>query len=132
MKSYSSCPYVNFVLDDNGNSLTSNFTMAEYADMFTAYDIYQGIVGDCFLIAAIMGITRNKTLLSFLIPVDNSNTENINKCAYHFRLWKLGDWFDVVIDDYLPVNEQHQLLFARNLTYPNEFWIPLFEKAIAK
>ena len=52
--------------------------------------------------------------------------------AYHFRFWKLGYWHDVVVDDYLPVNKSDELIFSYNKTYRNEFWIPLFEKALAK
>lgn len=52
--------------------------------------------------------------------------------AYHFRLWKLGHWYDVVIDDLLPCNKLAQLVFSYNKTYLNEFWVPLFEKALAK
>ena len=99
---------------------------------FSIYDIFQGQLGDCFLIGSIMGITRNKELLGFIIPADNAIRVNMNIGAYHFRLWKLGDWYDCVIDDFLPVNDRNEIAFTKNLTYQNEFWISLFEKAIAK
>ncbi len=52
--------------------------------------------------------------------------------AYHFRLWRLGYWNDIVIDDRLPVNTEGNLIFSYNKAFPNEFWVPLFEKALAK
>jgi calpain len=121
-----------FVLNDVGRPLPSNFTLEEYVDHFSIYDIFQGILGDCYLLAAIMGFTRIKELLPFVIPFDNANRTNMKLGAYHFRLWQRGEWFDVVVDDYLPVNGKNELFFTRNVTFFNEFWIPLFIKAIAK
>jgi hypothetical protein len=121
-----------FVLNDVGTPIPNKFTIDEYLNYFSIYDIFQGLLGDCFLIGSIMGLTRNKELLGFVIPSDNAIRSNMRIGAYHFRLWKLGEWYDCVIDDYLPVNNQIELILAKNLTFPNEFWISLFEKAIAK
>jgi hypothetical protein len=78
-------------------------------------------------------MVRNTRLLAHLIPKDNAYRKNMNTGAYHFRFWKTGDWFDVVVDDYLPVDAtNHGLLFTRNVTHFNEFWPALFEKAVAK
>ena len=96
------------------------------------FDIFQGLLGDCFLIGTILGVTRNKELLLHIIPVDNAIRRNMRHGAYHFRLWKLGDWYDVVIDDFLPVTPAYDLILARNSTCTNEFWICLLEKAFAK
>jgi hypothetical protein len=38
----------------------------------------------------------------------------------------------VVIDDYLPVDKNNNLIFLRNNKYPNELWMALLEKAYAK
>lgn len=121
-----------FVLNENGTPLPKNFSLYDYVNYFSIHDIFQGVLGDCFMIAAIMGITYNKELLSHVIPRDNACKKNMNIGAYHFRFWQLGEWYDIVIDDYLPVNKNYDLFFTRNLTYQNEFWIPLFEKAVAK
>jgi uncharacterized protein YbbC (DUF1343 family) len=52
---------------------------------------------------------------------------------FHFRFWKLGKWFDVVIDDRLPFcTNEKKLLFCSNPKQPNEFWGSLIEKAYAK
>ena len=112
--------------------MPKNYSFIDYVNFFSIHDIFQGVLGDCFMIAAIMGITYNKELIAYVIPKDNASKKNMRFGAYHFRFWKLGDWVDVVVDDYLPVNKNYDLFFTRNLTYQNEFWIPLFEKAVAK
>lgn len=124
-----------FVLNENGTPLRNDSvrSLNDYLNYFSVFDIFQGVLGDCWLIAAIMGATRNKTLLAWLVPHDNALRAHMNVGVYHFRLWKLGEWFDVVVDDLLPVvARRHDLFFTRNLTYQNEFWISLFEKAVAK
>ena len=75
---------------------------------------------------------NNESLLEILIPSDNLDQENMNIGAYHFRFWKLGHWYDVTIDDFLPINKSGELIFSYNNSYPNEFWLPLLEKALAK
>ena len=44
----------------------------------------------------------------------------------------MGFWTDVVIDDYLPFNEDNKLVFAQNNLNSNQLWIALLEKAFAK
>ena len=63
---------------------------------------------------------------------------------FHFKFWEFGEWVEVIIDDRLPVAlkdvpigggflaKKDELVFARNKTETNEFWVPLFEKAYAK
>jgi hypothetical protein len=79
-----------------------------------------------------MGFTKNKELVKFVIPSDNAKSANMKLGAFHFRLWKLGKWYDVVIDDYLTVDNNAQLILTKNQSFRNEFWIALFEKAVAK
>ena len=55
---------------------------------------------------------------------------------FRFRLWDFGKWRKVAVDDRLPTvknqNGVNELIFARNSNQPNEFWIPLLEKAFVK
>ena len=51
--------------------------------------------------------------------------------VFHFNFWNFGSWTEVIIDDQLPTVDG-ELVFAHNNEEPNEFWVPLFEKAYAK
>lgn len=121
-----------FVLDELGNSPIKTMNESDYAKYFSICDIFQGWLGNCFHIGAMMALTKNEELLKIIIPIDNILRENMNYGAFHFRFWKLGYWYDTVIDDYLPVNNCSELLFSHNKIFCNEFWVPLFEKAFAK
>ena len=79
-----------------------------------------------------MAFTKNEKLLEIIIPKDNLDEENIQLGSFHFRFWRLGYWYDVVVDDYLPTNISNELIFSYNKIYTNEYWVPLFEKALAK
>lgn len=120
------------MLDERGISLNKVLSSSDYARFFSVLDIFQGWLGNCFHIGAMMALTKNEELLEIVIPADNSLRQNINCGAYHFRFWKLGYWYDVVVDDYLPTYKNGDLLFSHNKYFPNEFWGPLFEKAFAK
>ena len=121
-----------FILDSDGESLKRSLKSGDYSKFFAVNDIFQGWLGNCFHVGAMMALTKNQDLLEKIIPADNALKENMDIGVYHFRFWKLGSWYDVVIDEYLPTNSANQLLFSHNGKYPNEFWAPLFEKAFAK
>ena len=122
-----------FVLDERGLApSTLTLSSLDYANYFSMHDICQGWIGNCCHIAAIMALTKNQGLLRTCVPFDNCLGESQRTSAYRFRFWKLGQWWDVVVDDYLPVNSSFELIFSHNKIYPNEFWVPLFEKAFAK
>ncbi len=121
-----------FILTKSGTVLAPDFNQSEFLSCFSTHDIFHGMLDDSILIGTIQGICRNEDLLTHLIPSDNAVRKNINVGAFHFRMWKLNEWFDVVVDDHLPVDTSQNLLFARNVTRSNEFWIALFEKAAAK
>jgi len=50
---------------------------------------------------------------------------------FRFHFWHFGSWEEVYVDDRLPTIHG-QLIYGRNQSQPNEFWVPLLEKAYAK
>jgi len=50
---------------------------------------------------------------------------------FRFNFWHFGRWVEVLVDDRLPTISG-KLIYGQNLTQPNEFWVPLVEKAYAK
>ena len=74
-------------------------------------------------------MVENKHLFDKVFP-PGQNFKN-NYCGlFRFRFYRLGEWYEVVIDDKLPTRAG-QLIFLRG-NHPNEFWPALFEKAYAK
>jgi len=50
---------------------------------------------------------------------------------FRFHFWHFGRWVEVYVDDRLPTIS-NRLVYAHNVSQPNEFWVPLLEKAYAK
>jgi hypothetical protein len=60
-------------------------------------------LGNCWFIAAVSMITQRPMIFKFLVPMNQSfDSDNYNG-LFHFRFWQFGKWYDVVVDDYLPV-----------------------------
>jgi calpain-5 len=51
--------------------------------------------------------------------------------AFQFHVWRFGEWREIIVDDFLPVIDDH-LAFCPSLGSPPEFWGALLEKAYAK
>jgi calpain, invertebrate len=92
----------------------------------------QGYLGNCWFIAAAALVTQRQEIFSFVIPQDQSFDSDSYCGMFHFRFWQFGRWYDVVVDDLLPVMPDNHLVFCSNKTEPNEFWSCLLEKAYAK
>lgn len=90
------------------------------------FDIKQGELGDCWLLAAVACLSQYPELLNRVVPPDQKFDCGIIK----FNFWQFGKWTEVYVDDRLPTY-QGRLVFMHSQD-SNEFWTPLIEKAYAK
>ncbi|XP_054481774.1 calpain-5-like [Anoplopoma fimbria] len=101
----------------------------------SSHDLNQGVVGNCWFVAACSCLALKPNLWKKVIP-DHTTQEWDHKHPesyagiFHFQFWVFGEWVDVVVDDRLPTING-ELIYCHSKEN-NEFWSALLEKAYAK
>ena len=102
-----------------------------FVDSSSRFDVEQGSLGDCWLLAAMSAIAMRKDLLDQVVFPDQTFGPNYDG-SFRFKFYHFGEWHEIIIDDYLPCNIRRGKLMFVNSSTKNEFWSPLLEKAYAK
>ena len=90
-------------------------------------DVKQGNLGDCYLLGSFMILSTHADLLKNLIVYDG-----IEYGFGVFQFFKNGRWQYVIVDTRIPYNPSSKTPLYGHCADPNEFWVPLLEKAYAK
>lgn len=89
-------------------------------------DILQGNLGDCWFLCAVSCLAENPSLVERLFLTKEYNEEGI----YRVKLFKNGEWMEIVVDDYFPCLPNGGPIFSRG--HGNELWVLILEKVFAK
>ncbi len=90
-------------------------------------DVKQGNLGDCWLLGSFLILATHPDLLQNLIVHDG-----IEYGFAVFQFFKNGKWQYVIVDTRIPYNQSSKTPLYGHCADPNEFWVPLLEKAYAK
>jgi hypothetical protein len=90
------------------------------------------IEGNCWFISGASNVANVKEFADRVIPGDQTFEDGQYAGIFKFRFWRNGEWLEVVVDDYLPVDRNNKLYYSFNNRDTNEMFGPLLEKAYAK
>ena len=84
--------------------------------------------GDCYLLSSIAALAEFPHIIKSAFHNQSYNAEGIYKVSLRID----GVVEEVVVDDYIPVNEHGLPLFYQPNKKNGEFWVLILEKALAK
>eukprot|EP01121_Diplochlamys_sp_Union-15-3_P009635 TRINITY_DN2629_c0_g1_i2.p1 TRINITY_DN2629_c0_g1~~TRINITY_DN2629_c0_g1_i2.p1 ORF type:complete len:440 (-),score=71.84 TRINITY_DN2629_c0_g1_i2:1442-2737(-) len=90
-------------------------------------DVKQGSLGNCWFLSSLCVVAQAGEAFIDELFVNKYPEYGFYQC----RFFKNGEWKIVMIDDRIPTNSKGKISFA-SCRDPNEFWVPLLEKAYAK
>ncbi|XP_075239405.1 calpain-9-like [Convolutriloba macropyga] len=101
-----------------------------FADGASRFDITQGKLGDCWLLASLACLSMHEDMFHVVVPKDQDFDDPDYCGCFRFYFWVDGNWQEILIDDRLPTYRDN-LVFVHSRD-KNEFWSALVEKAYAK
>ena len=90
-------------------------------------DIFQGSLGDGYFLSAISTLSESNHRIRSIFPSLSINQYGV----YMARVMHQGVLKEVIVDDYIPVNQQGDPLFAKPAAN-REIWVMILEKCWAK
>eukprot|EP00930_Biecheleria_cincta_P083121 TRINITY_DN72755_c0_g1_i1.p1 TRINITY_DN72755_c0_g1~~TRINITY_DN72755_c0_g1_i1.p1 ORF type:complete len:907 (-),score=156.10 TRINITY_DN72755_c0_g1_i1:175-2895(-) len=99
--------------------------------LFGETNVVQGQLNSCWFLAALSSVARMGAGLFHLVIEESFVEGRYTFCFHKEELQGDGGWVQVTIDDFLPVDVDGQLVFAK-ASNPGVLWPCLFEKAYAK
>lgn len=98
-----------------------------FVDTIDEGDVVQGALGDCWFLSALSVLATSPEDLVRQLFVSSHPEYGFYQCT----IFKDGEWRVVTIDDKIPCGASGRPYFA-SCRDPNEFWVPILEKAYAK
>lgn len=91
-------------------------------------DIKQQNISNCYLLGPFATLATQPGLVKRLFDIEEVNPYGV----YAVWLNVNGEWREVILDDFFPVNRKGEFVFATPTQDQNEIWVMLLEKAFAK
>jgi Ca2+-binding EF-hand superfamily protein len=98
-----------------------------FVDTIDEGDVMQGALGDCWFLSALSVLATSPDDLVRNLFVGSYPEYGF----YQVTIYKDGDWRVATVDDRIPCGASGRPYFA-SCRDPNEFWVPILEKAYAK
>lgn len=99
-----------------------------FRGMVSPNDIKQGMLGDCYYLAALAALAERPTRIYNLFLVTETNAQKWYACKILYK----GKWKTILLDDFIPVHKQKPDFPAFSRDIATGMWVSLLEKAWAK